>query len=134
MLSFGGTFGFGRKSVCTFGLLSVSAESQKWTFGRPLFKCFKFRNKSLLLKAYTAYILPLFDYCSTIWSPSKLCDIDLLEDVQRNFTKRLQGMDELSYEERLEKCGLVSLELKSLRKDLSRYLLPDYQWFNSVKF
>ena len=84
-----------------------------------LFKCFNSRNKSLLLKAYVAYILPLFDYCSTIWSPSKLCEIDLLEDVQRNFTKRLQGMDELSYEERLVKCGLVSLELRRLRKDLA---------------
>ena len=28
-------------------------------------------------------------------------------------------MDELSYEERLVKCGLVSLELRRLRKDLA---------------
>ena len=61
----------------------------------------------------------MFDYCSAIWSPYKLCDIDLLEDVQRNFTKRLQGMDEVPYEERLAKCGLVSLELRRLRKDLA---------------
>jgi hypothetical protein len=84
-----------------------------------LFKCFNSRNKSLLLKAYISYILPLFDYCSSIWSPSKLCDIDLLEDVQRNFTKRLQGMDELSYEDSLVQCDLVSLELRRLRKDLA---------------
>jgi hypothetical protein len=63
-----------------------------------LFKCFYSRNAVLLLKAYVSYILPLFDYCSHVWSPSKLCDIDLLENEQRNFTKRLQGMDELPYE------------------------------------
>ena len=67
-----------------------------------------------------SYILPLFDYCSAIWSPFKLCDIDLLEDVQRNFTKRLlQGMHEVPYEESLVKAGLVSLELRRLRKDLA---------------
>ena len=84
-----------------------------------LFKCFYCRNASLLLKAYVSYILPLFDYCSHVWSPSKLCDIDLLEDVQRNFTKRLQGIDQLPYEQRLLNCGLVSLELRRLRKDLA---------------
>ena len=54
-----------------------------------------------------------------MWSPTKYGDIDLLENVQRNFTKRLQGMEEVSYEERLLKCGLVSLELRRLRKDLT---------------
>ena len=55
-----------------------------------LFKCFVSRNISLLLKAYVSYVLPIFDYCSAIWSPYKLTDIDLLENVQRNFTKRLK--------------------------------------------
>ena len=84
-----------------------------------LFKCFCSRNRSLLLKAFISYVLPLFDYCSAILSPYKLCDIDLLEDGRRNFTKRLQGTDEVPYEERLVKCGLVSLELRRLRKDLA---------------
>ena len=61
----------------------------------------------------------MFDYCSHVWSPEKLGDIDLIENVQLNFTKRLQGMEELSYEQRLQKCGLVSLELRRLRKDLA---------------
>jgi len=84
-----------------------------------LFKCFVSRDVSLLLKAYVSYVLPIFDYCSAIWSPYKLTDVDLLENVQRNFTKRLQGMQDLSYEERLSRCGLVSLELRRLRKDLA---------------
>jgi len=84
-----------------------------------LFKCFKSRNVQLLMKAYITYILPIFDYGSPVWSPCKLGDIDLLENVQRNFTKRLQGMHDLPYEVRLVKCGLVSLELRRLRKDLA---------------
>ena len=73
---------------------------------------------SLLLKAYVSYVLPLFDYCSPVWSPTKLTDIDLIEDVQRGFTKRLKDMHDLPYERRLLKCGLISLELRRLRKDL----------------
>jgi hypothetical protein len=84
-----------------------------------LFKCFVSRNVSLLMKAYVTYVLPIFDYCSPVWSPCKLSDIDLLENVQRNFTKRLQGLQDFSYEERLTRCGLVSLELRRLRKDLT---------------
>ena len=86
-----------------------------------LFKCFASRNMSLRLKAYVSYILPIFDYCSSAWSPCKLSDIDLLENVQRNFSKRLDGLKDLPYEERLNKCGLVSLELRRLRKDLALY-------------
>ena len=80
-----------------------------------------------------SYILPLFDYCSAIWSPHKLCDIDLLEDVQRNFTKRLQDMDEVPYEERLVKCGLVSLEAeKPCKLRRLRYLAICYQIVNGL--
>ena len=37
-----------------------------------LLKCFASRNMSILLKAYISYILPIFDYCSSAWSPCKL--------------------------------------------------------------
>ena len=72
----------------------------------------------MLLKAYVSYVLPLFDYCSPIWSPTKLIDIHLIEGVQRRFTKRLNDMHDLPYESRLLKCGLCSLELRRLREDL----------------
>ena len=37
---------------------------------------------------------------------------------KRNFTKKLYGLCDLPYDERLAKCGLVTLELRRLRKDL----------------
>ena len=70
------------------------------------------------MKAYVSYVLPIFDYCSSVYSPFKLSEIDRLESVQRNFTKKLNGLCDLPYDERLAKCGLVSLELRRLRKDL----------------
>ena len=83
-------------------------------------------NVSLYLKYYIAAFesacficFAYFNYCSSAWSRYKLSDIDLLENVKRNFTIRLEGLKELPYEERLNKCGLVSLELRRLRKDLA---------------
>ena len=52
-----------------------------------------------------------------MWSPSSLCYILKLESIQRTFTKKLQGFDDLSYKERLQKSGLKSLELMRLRAD-----------------
>jgi hypothetical protein len=69
--------------------------------------------------AYKVYILPILEYCSTVWSPFKLCDIDRIESIQRSFTKRLNGLQDLSYTQRLSKCNLPSLELRRLWADLT---------------
>jgi len=55
---------------------------------------------------------------SIIWSPSLKIDIELLEKVQRRFTKRLQGIQHLKYGVRLSRLGLHSLELRRLHIDL----------------
>ena len=75
-------------------------------------------NSNTYVFAYKTYVLPILEYCCTIWSPSKLGDIDRLEDVQRYFTKRLDGLWDLSYENRLIVCSLRSLELRRLLNDL----------------
>ena len=42
----------------------------------------------------------------------------MLESVQRRFTKRLPGMRDLTYHQRLVALGLESLEMRRLRADL----------------
>ena len=83
-----------------------------------VFKSFKNRDVNLMVFAYKVYILPLIDYCSPIWSPFKLHDIDRIEKVQRSFTKKLAGLKLLSYSERMLICNLPSLELRRLWSDL----------------
>ena len=83
-----------------------------------IFKSFVSRDIGLLMFAYKAYILPIVDYCSTIWFPNKLDDIDRVEKVQRSFTKRLYGLKNMSYKDRLIACSLPSLELRRLRTDI----------------
>jgi hypothetical protein len=83
-----------------------------------LLKSFKNRNIQLMVFAFKVYILPLLDYCSPIWSPCKLLDIDRLENVQRSFTKKLDGLKDLTYSQRLIACNLTSLEMRRLWADL----------------
>ena len=44
--------------------------------------------------------------------------MEALERVQKRFTRMLPGMEGISYEERLEKLGLFSLERRRLRGDM----------------
>ena len=71
-----------------------------------------------MIFAFKVYILPLLEYCSPVWSPYKLDDIDRIERVQRSFTKKLYGLKTLTYSERLVACEMPSLELRRLRADL----------------
>ena len=59
--------------------------------GAMILNCFKCRNKEVLLKAFIAFVRPLLDYCSSLWSPFSKYDIDKLEKVQRRFTKDLMA-------------------------------------------
>ena len=55
---------------------------------------------------------------ATAWSPSYIHHINLLERVQRSFTKRIPGCSNLSYIERLSHLNLHTLEQRRLFADL----------------
>ena len=73
---------------------------------------------TLLVKAFIVYVRPILEYNSIIWSPSTKNETDLIEKVQRRFTKRLCGCKSLTYEARLVRLGIPSLELRRLHLDL----------------
>jgi hypothetical protein len=73
-------------------------------------KCFVACSVDKLIHGFKVYILPILDYCSPVWSSHCEKDIKRIESVQRLFTKRLSGYENLSYAERLAKAGLCSLE------------------------
>ena len=61
------------------------------------------------------------EYCSSVWSPHKIRDIEALERVQRYFTRKLYGLKSFTYNERLTFLDLESLELRRLKADLIMY-------------
>ena len=83
-----------------------------------IFKCFLSHNLQNLLKAYVVYVRPLVEYCSPVWSPHCKKYVLTIESVQRSFTKRLPGLRNLNYPQRLERLKLKSLELRRLKADL----------------
>ena len=55
------------------------------------------------------------EYCVQFWSPHYQKDVEALESIRKRFTRMLPG---ISYEERLNKLGLFSLERRRLRGNL----------------
>ena len=72
----------------------------------------------IMIPLFKALVRPTLEYANVVWFPSKRKDINTLEDVQRRFTKRIVGMNELSYEDRLKKLNLPSLEYRRIRGDM----------------
>ena len=80
-----------------------------------IMRTFKSRDQDCMITLYKATVLPMLEYCSQLWSPVKLGDIRKLENVQRNFTRRIEGMSALTYWDRLRKLNMYSLERRRER-------------------
>jgi len=60
----------------------------------------------------------ILEYCTPVWSPHNTGLNDKLENVQRRFTKRINGLSCLSYEDRLVHLKLDSLRVRRIKQDM----------------
>ena len=70
--------------------------------------------RKVIMPLYSVLVRLHLEYCIHMWSPHYSRNIDLMECIQRRDAKMIQGMEHLSYKDRLRELGLFSLE-KSLR-------------------
>ena len=92
------------------------AKAHMWT--SQILRCFLSRDPLILIRAFNVYVRPIVEYCSPVWSPTAVGQINKIESVQRWFTKWLKSLSSLTYNERLIKLGNDRLEFRRLRADL----------------
>ena len=71
-----------------------------------------------MVPLFKSLVRPILEYGNTIWCPSLQRQCDVIENVQRRFTKRIVGMTDLSYADRLEALKLPSLLFRRRRGDM----------------
>jgi hypothetical protein len=76
------------------------------------------KSKSIVTRLYKALVRPKLEYCVQAWRPFLKKDIDKIENVQHRATKMIEGCRKLTYEDRLRRTGLTTLEERRTRGDL----------------
>ena len=76
-----------------------------------------YKEKSLIMPLYKAIVRPHLEYCIQAWNPYIRKDVYMLDKIQRRATKLIPGLRDLTYEERLNECGLTTLDTRILRGD-----------------
>ncbi len=71
---------------------------------------FSFKNKDIILPMYISLFSPHLEHVGKFCSPHHAKDIAKLETVQRRARKIILSLRNLSYEERLARLNLFSLE------------------------
>ena len=75
-------------------------------------------DQEVFMNLYPVLVRPLLEYCVQVWSPYKRKHINLIERVQRRATKLVPALRDLSYEERLSRLKLTTLEERRTRGDM----------------
>lgn len=90
-----------------------------------ILRSFSTHSFKYLIKSFTTYVRSMVEYGTELWSPHKIEQIDMVEKVQRCFTKRVYYRCKLPretpYLERCKMANLKTLEFRRKIKDLSMY-------------
>ena len=83
-----------------------------------IFRSFVTRDVHILVRAFSTCVRPILEYCTPVWSPYLLKDINKIEGVQRYFSRRLFPDKQYSYAERLVSTSLDTLESRRIKYDI----------------
>lgn len=96
---------------------NISAKASK--ISAMIRRSFVSKNIDLMVLAFKTYVRPILEYCSVVWNPYHISDINTVEKVQRQFTKKILWRHNLSYNQRLEFLKLERLELRRIHTDIT---------------
>ena len=75
---------------------------------------------------YSTFVRPILESSAPVWNPHMKGDIFELEKVQKRAFRMIGDMKNLSYEERLQKLNIQSLESRRTRGDM----IDTYKYLN----
>ena len=79
---------------------------------------FKYWTEESLVTLFKVFVRPHLEYCIQACTPTLKRDIETLEKVQRRATKLVPSLRNLTYEDRLRRLNLPTLEERRRRGDL----------------
>ena len=82
-----------------------------------LCRTISYKSPEVMLPLYKSLVRMILEHANVVWAPYKKKYVNMIEKVQRHFTKLIHGMKHLSYEERLVRLQLPSLVYRRLRGD-----------------
>ncbi len=81
-------------------------------------RSFQDLSKSAFIPLYEAVVRPHLEHGMPAYSPNLVADINNLERIQRLATRLVSGIRHITYEDRLQRLSLHSLQRRRLRVDL----------------
>lgn len=83
-----------------------------------ILRVFENADHNTLSKLFKLYVRPILEFANSVWCPSLVRDVNLLENVQRRYTRLAFGHDRPPYEARLHLLNLPLLSTRRIRGDL----------------
>ena len=81
-------------------------------------RSFNFLDCDTFKKLFTGVVRPHLEYGACVWNPHHRYLITLIENVQRRATKKIPGLADMTYQERLKKIGMPTLLYRRYRGDM----------------
>ena len=98
------------------GLQCAKAASKGNQVLGQLLRSFQCREKDILVQLYKVFVRPHLEYAIQAWSPYLVKDIEILEKVQKRMVRQIRNITG-TYEEKMTKIGLTTLQERRLRGD-----------------
>ena len=80
-----------------------------------LLRTFRNRGIKFLKFSWNTYLQPIADYCSQVWFPTSVAEMDLLEGTQRSWTRQCPAISNLHPWDRRRIMGIPSLQRRQER-------------------
>ena len=80
-----------------------------------ILRTFRSRSPETMKTLWKSLVLPILDYCSQLWCPTKQGHIQQIEAIQKSFTNKIKLDRKYDYWDRLSKLKLYSLQRRRER-------------------